>query len=337
MRRIGTLDNEASARRFCDYLVTESIDADTGAGDDDSQWDIWIREETDVQRAREEFSQFRQSPTDQRYDVKERADKLRNERAAEIHRRSKQQKSLQRAMPRSSASGGFGAMGVGGRQQAIPVTIAVIALSVVVGYVTYFGRPKPSPDPNTLSFAEETYLNLSFVDLRDYADSKGDPFASIRKGQVWRLVTPMIMHGSMMHLAFNMIWIFVLGSAIERLQGSAFLAILLLVTQIAGMALQVSIPPAEALPPFLHAIGGTPFAIGASGAVYGLFGYLWIRPTFDPNYPIHLNPSNVMLMLGWLVLCMTGMVGNIANGAHLGGLLAGVAVAFFVVRRLDRP
>jgi len=183
-------------------------------------------------------------------------------------------------------------------------------------------------------------LALSFVDPTDpdyiessVTESRRDPFASIRKGQIWRLVTPMFLHGDTMHLLFNMVWIFILGSAIERLQGSVFLAVLLVVTQIAGMMLQVMLPGPESLPPLLSALAGTPFAIGASGAVYGLFGYLWIRPTLDLDYPIHMAPMNVMLMLGWLVLCMTGMFGNIANGAHLGGLLAGVAIAYFVSPR----
>lgn len=134
----------------------------------------------------------------------------------------------------------------------------------------------------------------------------------------------MFLHGDEFHVAFNMLWIFFLGSVIERLHGSLFFTLLLLVTQFAGMMLQVSLPPLDWLPVSMH---GTPFAIGASGAVYGLFGYLWIRPTLDLTYPISLDPINVVLMLGWLVVCMTPYIPNVANGAHLGGLIAGVIAA----------
>jgi GlpG protein len=47
----------------------------------------------------------------------------------------------------------------------------------------------------------------------------------------------------------------------------------------------------------------------------------------DPSYPIHMVPMNVVLMLGWLVACMTPLIPNVANGAHLGGLLAGMLAA----------
>ncbi|TWU41034.1 rhomboid family intramembrane serine protease [Novipirellula artificiosorum] len=333
MRRIGTLSNEALAQRFCDFLVTLAIDAatDSSSAEDGAPWDIWIRDEKDVEQAREELVSFEASPDAERYNVKMQAATLRNKQVEEQQRRIAEQRKLHRKMPATTGASGMAA-NFPGRQQKIPVTIAVIAISVVAGYLSYFGRPRVSQDPTKLTTGENVYYTLSFVDDREYAET-GDPFASIRKGQLWRLVTPMFLHGSTMHLAFNMIMLFMLGSAIERLQGSVFFGVLLIATQIAGMMLQVMLPGAESLPEFLHAMAGTPRAIGASGAVFGLFGYLWIRPTLDPSYPIHMPPSNVMLMLGWLVLCMTGMVGNIANGAHLGGLLAGMAAAYFVAPR----
>jgi GlpG protein len=134
----------------------------------------------------------------------------------------------------------------------------------------------------------------------------------------------MFMHGDAMHLAFNMLWIYFLGSAIERLQGSLLFLALVLGTAFVGLNVHVLMSGMEFLPPALQ---GTPFAIGASGAVFGLFGYLWVRPAIDPDYPIRLVPMNVVLMLGWLVLCMTPLIPNVANGAHLGGLFAGILAA----------
>ena len=138
----------------------------------------------------------------------------------------------------------------------------------------------------------------------------------------------MFLHGDTMHLAFNMLMLYFLGSVIERLHGSLFFAILVVVTHVAGMLLQVSLPGAESLPAILERLAGTPFAIGASGAVYGLFGFLWIRPTIDPTYPIRMDSRNVMIMLGWLVFCMLPVLNlGVANGAHLGGLIAGMLIA----------
>ena len=135
----------------------------------------------------------------------------------------------------------------------------------------------------------------------------------------------MFMHGDPFHLAFNMMWVFFLGSVIERLHGSMFLLMLVVGTHVAGMLLQVGLPTADFIP---EALRGSPFAVGASGAVYGLFGFLWARPAAEPSYPIRLSSINVILMFGWLFACMTPLIEGVANGAHLGGLFAGVFIAF---------
>jgi GlpG protein len=174
------------------------------------------------------------------------------------------------------------------------------------------------------------FMGLSFVDIRDYLATE-DPFASIKQGEVWRFITPIFLHGDTYHLAFNMLALFFLGSAIERLQGSPFMAMLLLVSGVVGGLVQVWLPPADQLPEWLDGLSGSPFSIGASGAVYGLFGYLWVRPAMTPSYPVRMVPANVAIMLGWLVFCIF-FVQGIANGAHIGGLLAGVVIAAVVAQ-----
>jgi GlpG protein len=323
MRRIGTLPDSTLARRFCDYLVTLSIDSFTDAESETGQtpWNVWIRDEKDVDRAREELGAFEKSPDDQRYQVEGEASRLRNERIASEQRRIKQQKKLVKSMP-VSRGGGFGPLsGSSVRQQSIPVTIGIIAISIIASFATNFGRPH-SPGRET-TVEQKIYYGLSFVDRREYI-ATDDPYHDLRRGEVWRIFTPMFMHGDAMHLAFNMLWVFFLGSAIERLHGSLFFLLLALGTHAVGAAVVLLTTGMDFLPETLQ---GSPFSIGASGAVYGLFGYLWIRPLVDPDYPIRLVPMNVVLMLGWLVLCMTPWIENVANGAHLGGLAAGMLVA----------
>ncbi len=320
MRRIGTLTDSSLARRFCDYLFTLSIDATTDAESDqpDASWNIWIRNESDVDKARKELAKFEESPDSGRFQVDEEVARARDEQIAEQRKRVERHREKM-----GSSASERGAVGSSVKQQSIPVTIGIIVVSVIVSFTSHFGSPRGSRVPGKTTLEERTYYGLSFVDRREY-EQTGDPFASIRSGQWWRVVTPMFLHGDEFHLAFNMLWIFFLGSAIERLHGSLFLFFLTIGTQIAGMMLQVSLPTADFLPEALH---GSPFAIGASGAVYGLFGFLWVRPMVQPRYPIHLVPMNVVLMLGWLVACMTPLIPNVANGAHLGGLIAGVLAA----------
>jgi membrane associated rhomboid family serine protease len=133
----------------------------------------------------------------------------------------------------------------------------------------------------------------------------------VRRGELWRLITPIFIHFSWMHILFNMLWLKDLGSMIEARQGSGFLTIMVLVTAIASNLAQ-----------FL-AVG--PDFGGMSGVVYALMGYIWIRGKLDPGSGLFLHPSTVMMMIIWFFVCWTGAVGHVANFAHAGGLLAGMA------------
>ena len=331
MRRIGSLQDAVAAQRFCDYLVTLSIDA-VAEDDGESLWDIWVRDESHVQQARDEMAAFQASPDAEKYKVAKAANRIREERVAiEQRRRKNHQNYSQKMASRGPAGGMLGGLPL--RQQNIPVTVAIIAISVVCSLLTSFGEPKGGSAPGTYTLGQQAFLNFSFVDPVDYVKSDRDSFASIRKGHFWRLLTPMFLHGSMMHLAFNMMGVFFLGSAIERLQGSFFFAVLVVLTHVFGMMLQVSLPGAESLPMGLEKLAGSPFAIGASGAVYGVFGYIWVRPMLDPSFPLRMTTSNVYLVLGWMVACIF-VIDGIANGAHVGGLLAGMAIAYVVVHFL---
>lgn len=210
MRRIGSLSDQSLAKRFCDYLVTLSIDAaaEEDTGDQGSTWDIWIRDEKHVQLAREELDSFQQSPQDQRFQVGEKADRIRDERVADNQRRLKHQKNFGKSMTSRQAMSGPLA-GATVRQQNIPVTIAILVLSILASFSANFAQPRPSRTPGDYSLEQKVYFALSFADQREYAET-GDPFEAIKRGEVWRLITPMFLHGNMFHLAFNMLWMFFL-------------------------------------------------------------------------------------------------------------------------------
>jgi GlpG protein len=71
-----------------------------------------------------------------------------------------------------------------------------------------------------------------------------------------------------------------------------------------------------------------PWFGGMSGVVYGLFGYAWFKSRLQPELGIFVHPNTVTLLLLWLVLCMTGLMGNVANWAHGLGLATGVVIAY---------
>ncbi|MEL6109130.1 MAG: rhomboid family intramembrane serine protease [Planctomycetota bacterium] len=327
MRRIGTLPDPALAGRFADFLVTLKIDCIVDQEPVDTSNEptihLWVRDESHVETARKELEAFRQTPHDPRYDVKEDAEKIRKEKLAEERRKQKLRKTVRhRSAPSPLA-------GLPVRQQSIPVVKTVLIISIILGVVTLLERGSQSPPTGQFSLREMAMDNLSFANRMELFETD-NPWVSIQKGQIWRLITPVFLHGSPMHLAFNMLAMWVLGSAIERLQGSGFLAFLFVFGGVFGNVVQVMLPPESQLPSILAGLAGST-AIGASGSVYALFGYLWVRPLLSPMFPINMPRANIVIMIGWLFFCLFAMDG-IANGAHFAGLGAGVLVAAVVAR-----
>lgn len=186
-----------------------------------------------------------------------------------------------------------------------PLTSGMLALTLLVALLTWFGE----------NFALIRWL--SFVDFRIQGDYVY--FAYLREtlenGQWWRLVTPMLIHFGILHLAMNTLWYWILGRRIEARQGGWALL---------GLSLLFSL--ASNLAQYLYT--GPSLFGGLSGVLYGLLGHCWIFQRLAPNADYDLPPGVLVMLLGWLLLCMTGIFellqfAAIANAAHVGGLLAG--------------
>ncbi len=142
-------------------------------------------------------------------------------------------------------------------------------------------------------------------------------------GQYWRLITPMFLHGSILHLGFNMYALYVIGTGLERFYGRyRFLALYLL----AGFAGNVS--------SFLFSDAPS---LGASTAIFGLLGaegvlFYQNKEIFGPMARRSL--TNVITIAA--INLVIGLSPGIDNWGHLGGLAGGTLFAWFAGPRFER-
>ncbi|MDH1551307.1 MULTISPECIES: rhomboid family intramembrane serine protease [Pseudomonas] len=158
---------------------------------------------------------------------------------------------------------------------------------------------------------------FTFLDFRVQGDYLYfTPLAeTLDQGQWWRLVSPMLLHFGVLHLAMNSLWYWELGKRIELRQGPwMLLGLTLLYSLVSNLA--------------QHYTSGPSLFGGLSGVLYGLLGHVWLFQWLAPNRYFSLPKGVLVMMLIWLVVCLTGVVGSlglgqIANAAHVGGLLIG--------------
>ncbi len=138
----------------------------------------------------------------------------------------------------------------------------------------------------------------------------------LEHGQYWRVLSPILLHFGLTHLAFNMLGLYIFGSRLEQFQGSWHLLAIILFTAVVSNLAQ-------------YFWGGDVAIFGGfSGVVYGLMGYCMAREKVDSHWQFGLPAMYYGVMLAWLVIGFTGVLGsigfgNMANAAHAGGLLAG--------------
>lgn len=148
----------------------------------------------------------------------------------------------------------------------------------------------------------------------------------VKEGQVWRVLSCAFLHLGFFHLFFNMLALWKVGLLVERIVGNAGFAGMYLVTGACGSAASLLVSP------------GT-LSVGASGAVFGVFGCLLGLLT---RYHVHIYTRHVVL---FALVIATLLVSNIAEnrgarvpridmGAHVGGLLAGIACGVALNQRL---
>lgn len=146
--------------------------------------------------------------------------------------------------------------------------------------------------------------------------------------EVWRLVTPCFLHLSLPHIAFNGAAMLQVGSRLEVSLGSLLYLVICLIIGVAGNVVQYS-------------IAGPSLFGGLSGIVFGLFTFNGMLQRYAPDKALLLPKGAYVFLLVWLVAGFTPvfevLLGvQMGNGAHLGGAIAGLVLAYFYCLHLKR-
>ena len=189
----------------------------------------------------------------------------------------------------------------------------IILISILVALFSNYGSVLALIEPLTFIKIDLGSYKNGYVSFNSFETTY------IQNNEWWRLITPMFIHFSLTHLVFNCLWIYVLGSKIEQIDGHITFINLVIFSSIISNLAQ-------------HFFGESALFGGLSGVIYGLLGYCMIIEIDTKQERYDLPPALYLFMLIWLILGFLGILnlfgfGNVANYAHLGGLISGIIFA----------
>jgi rhomboid protease GluP len=162
-----------------------------------------------------------------------------------------------------------------------------------------------------LQFLTQAIFN---IDLPAALGIKYNP--AIRAGQIWRLITPVLLHGSLLHIGFNMYALFALGPTLEKYYGHVRFLLLYLLAGFAGNVISFTFSQSASL--------------GASTAIFGLVTAEGIF-IYRNRFLFGDRARSMLINIGIVVVInfVLGFSPGIDNWGHLGGLMGGLAFGWF--------
>lgn len=160
------------------------------------------------------------------------------------------------------------------------------------------------------------------------------PLNILQGEYLWTFLTSMFMHGGFFHLFINMFSLVFVGSLVQKLLGpKRYLAFYLISGLFAGLFF--------VLLSLIFQSDLNAYAVGASGALFGLIGMLML---LTPNLPVYVMFIPIPIKMKYaapgilIVLWLISIAGNvpIGNTAHLGGLVCGLAYGLWIRKKYKR-
>lgn len=163
-------------------------------------------------------------------------------------------------------------------------------------------------------------VDLLGASARDLVDWGGN-ISSLTPAQPWRLLTNIFVHGNVMHLALNIAGLIIASYFVERIYGRWYYLVLYLLSGICGSLLSL----------WWHEYVNI-VSVGASGAIFGLFGAVLALLMTKAFPPTSKKSIFIFIALYVIVSLIWGLMGGVDNAAHIGGLVGGAAVGYILYR-----
>ncbi|MFT4554432.1 MAG: GlpG protein [Chlamydiales bacterium] len=332
MRLIAKLDTEEEGKRFSNFLFSERIrnQCETVKGDVGSHCLIWVFEEDDVAISKQWVEEFLHNPQDAWFQQS-----IPSPTATAIHEAKERQEVKVRDFLAKGAALGY-------------LTKTVMAICIAIFLMDEFHMEVFDGSFKQLMMFDlpvnpgHRWMGLYDEILSRYHQNvmslsvEVPMFERIYQGELWRLFTPALLHGSLMHIGMNLLAFFAMGRQMEPRIGILKFALFIFLTGVIPNVCQ-------------YLMGGYTF-VGISGVDCGMVMFVWTRRNLVPWEGYQMEPQNMKFMMLFVVglavaqACAfsLAMAGNghfsvgIANTAHIMGGVVGWGLAkmdFFAWKR----
>ena len=321
MRELHTFTDERQANLLANVLQSRFMPAEVAQ--EENSWVVWVLSDDHRDQAREVLAAFQQNP-----DALEYQGVMRTLKQQQLETRAEEKKTRKlqvRIQDRWS----------GEWWKCYPATMVLIGISVLVVLLCTdwqsAGQGR-SMIPPTCNNELSPLRNALFIQppMLAIATPSGDRvlfgapslLAIVQSCQIWRFITPIFLHFSVLHILFNMMWLRNLGRGIEVARGSwRFMLLIFVLAIVSNVGQYWWVMTFYSCPPNVPANFG-----GMSGVVFGLIGYLWMKGRTQPQQGLGIANEQLVMTVLWMLLCIGGAFGPIANAAHVTGFIAGILV-----------
>ncbi len=321
MRELHTFTDERHANLLANVLQSRSMPAEVAQ--EETSWVVWVLSDEHRDRARDVLAEFQKNPNAPEF--KAATHTLKQQQLDARAEQKKTRKLQVRIQDRWS----------GVWWKCYPATMVLIGISVLVVLLCTdwqrTGRGQ-SMIPPTCNNELSAFRNALFIQppMLAVATPFGDIAlfdtpsltAIVQSGEIWRFITPIFLHFSVLHILFNMMWLRNLGRGIEFARGTRrFVLLILVLAVVSNVGQYWWVMTFYECPPNVPAKFG-----GMSGVVFGLIGYLWMKGRTQPQQGLGIANDQLVMAVLWMLLCIGGAFGPIANAAHVTGFVAGILI-----------